>query len=49
MKSTIASVVDPGVKTSATPSRLSSSTSSAGIVPPTVTTTSSPRREARGQ
>ena len=36
MKSTIACVGAPGVKTSATPSALSSGMSSAGIVPPTV-------------
>ena len=40
-KSTIALVGAPGVKTSATPSRLSSSASSTGIVPPTTTSTSS--------
>jgi hypothetical protein len=39
-KSTIALVGAPGVKTSATPSRLSSSASSSGIVPPTTTSTS---------
>ena len=39
-KSTIAPVGAPGVKTSATPRRLSSSASSAGIVPPTTTSTS---------
>ena len=37
MKSTATCVDAPGVNTSATPRRLSSSTSSSGIVPPTVT------------
>ena len=40
MKSMIAWVGAPGVKTSATPSFLSSGMSWLGIVPPTVTTTS---------
>ena len=40
MKSMIACVGAPGVKTSATPSSLSSGMSWSGIVPPTVTTTS---------
>src|SRR5213078_1260635 len=41
MKSMMSCVEAPGVKTSDTPSCLSSGMSSAGIVPPTVTTTSS--------
>jgi hypothetical protein len=41
MKSMISWTVDPGVKISATPSRLSSGMSLAGIVPPTTRQTSS--------